>query len=39
MDCNNCKESFRNLFKKLFSDEHKISIKNCDYEKNETAKY
>ena len=42
IDCSNCQavyfgESKRSL--KSPSDEHKISVRNCDYDKNETAKH
>ena len=41
-DCSNCEvvyfgESKRSL--KLHSDEHKRSVRNCDCDKNETAKH
>ena len=42
IDCSNCEavyfgESKRSL--KSPSDEHKRSVRNCDYDKNETAKH
>ena len=42
IDCSNCKAVYFGQFKRSLnslSDEHKISVRNCDYYKNEIAKH